>query len=96
MSFPLLEKHWKKGQHFLIILTGNLKGYEPLPAQLECDSKIVKTRTNEYFACIPTTRPEPIPVPCAYEGSCIALDPGVRTFLTGYDPAGNILVMYDV
>ena len=43
-------------------------------------------------------RPEPIPSPCAYEGSCIALDPGVRTFLTGYDPSGNILEIakYDV
>ena len=91
MSLPLLRKHWKNGVYFPTFFTGKVKGYEPLPAQLECDSKIVKTRTNEYFACIPTTRPESIPAPCAYEGSCIALDPGVRTFLTGYDPAGNIL-----
>jgi hypothetical protein len=68
-----------------------MKGFKPLPAQLECDSTIVKTRTNEYFACIPTTRTEPIPVPCGYEGVRIALDPGMRIFLTGYDPAGNIL-----
>lgn len=68
-----------------------MKGFEPLPAQLECGFSIVKTRTNEYFACIPTTRTEPIPVPYGYEGVCIAFDPCVRIFLTGYDPAGNIL-----
>ena len=91
MSFPLLKKHWKNGVYFPTFLKGALRGHEPLPAQLECDSKIVKTRSNEYFACLPTTRPELTPSPCAYEGSCIALDPGVRTFLTGYDPSGKIL-----
>jgi hypothetical protein len=90
MSLPLLKKHWKDGVYFQRFLHGQLKGHEPLPAQLECDAKLVKTRINDFFACIPTTRPELKQVPWAYEGSCIALDPGVRTFLTGYDPSGRI------
>ena len=91
MSLPLLKKHWKDGVYFQRFLQGRIKGHEPLPAQLECDAKLVKTRTNDFFACMPTTRPEPTEAPWAYEGSCIALDPGVRTFLTGYDPSGRIL-----
>ena len=91
MSFPLLKKHWKDGAYFPSFLPGSLKGYEPMPTRLECDAKLVKTRTNDFYACLPTTRPPPIQSPWAYEGSCIALDPGVRTFLTGYDPSGMIL-----
>jgi putative transposase len=91
MSFPVLKKLWKDGAYFPRFLSGKLTGYEAIPPQLECDSKIVKTRTNDFFICIPTTRPTPAPAPWAYEGSCIALDPGVRTFLTGYDPSGRIV-----
>lgn len=91
MSLPLLKKHWKGGAYFPTFLKGQLRGHEPIPKQLECDSKLLKTRTNTFYACIPTTRPPPTEAPCAYEGSCIALDPGVRTFLTGYDPSGRIL-----
>lgn len=91
MSFPILKKKWKDGAYFPDFLPGKLKGHEPIPSQLECDSKIVKTRTNDFFVCIPTTRPAPAPAPWAYEGSCIALDPGIRTFLTGYDPSGRIV-----
>jgi IS605 OrfB family transposase len=91
MSLPILKKHWKDGTYFKRFLPGKLKGYELIPAQLECDSKLVKTRTNDFFICLPTTRPAPSPAPYAYQGSCIALDPGVRTFLTGYDPSGTIL-----
>lgn len=91
MSLPILKKHWKNGQYFPRFLPGKLKGFEEIPMQLECDSKLVKTRTNDFFICLPTTRPDSSPAPCAYKGSCIALDPGVRTFLTGYDPSGTIL-----
>ena len=91
MSFTILKKHWKDGQYCPRFLPGKLKGFEEIPMQLECDSKLVKTRTNDFFICLPTIRPEPSPAPCAYKGSCIALDPGVRTFLTGYDPSGTIL-----
>lgn len=91
MSFPILKKWWKDGVYFQNFLSGKLRGYEPIPAQLECDSKIVKTRTNDFYICIPYTRPTPLPAPWAYEGSCISLDPGVRTFLTGYDPSGRIV-----
>jgi len=91
MSFPVLKKLWKDGTYFPRFLSGKIKGYEAIPPQLECDSKIVKTRANDFFICIPTTRPTPVPAPWAYEGSCIALDPGVRTFLTGYDPSGRIV-----
>lgn len=70
-----------------------LKSSEPLPEDLPCDSKLIRTRLNEYYICISkplvirsdNQRPE---IKRDGELKTIALDPGVRTFNTGYDLDG--------
>ena len=48
--------------------------------------RIQKTRTSRFFLCIPTyTTPEALETK-----QCCAIDPGVRTMLTGYDPTGLV------
>lgn len=89
MAMPVYRKHWKDGERwFHSFLGSKLRGYQKLPAGLD-DAKLVKTRFNKFYLCVPVERPirlhsEPI-------DRSIALDPGVRTFLTGYDPSGRVL-----
>ena len=66
-----------------------LRGTEPLPAILDNDTKLQRTRLGKYYLCVI----EPIVLRAENQGSkkIIALDPGVRKFLTGYDNMGNIL-----
>jgi putative transposase len=50
---------------------------------------LVKTKWNEFYLCIPEDiPPASISIP---RNNAISLDPGVRTFLTGYDPSGQIV-----
>ena len=92
MFVQVLKRNWSKGRWFPTCLGPKpLRGAEPLPLKLEQDCKLVKTRFNRFYLCIVTKRSAPVPPPAAYKGSCIALDPGIRTFLTGYDPSGRVI-----
>jgi putative transposase len=60
---------------------------EKLPPTIPADSRLVRTYLNEFYLCIV----QPIVVACdnqARTDKVVALDPGVRTFQTGYDPDG--------
>ena len=100
-SIVIHKKHWahKKGVYAFL---HDIPSHEPLPAhqELPADSRIVRTRLNHWYLCVPHSKElhsvtprdnqagrdsETLP-----EGEVIALDPGVRTFLTGYDPGGVI------
>jgi len=70
----------------------NIASTEPLPKELLHDAKLKRTRLGEFLLCIP----EPLEVRAEnqspdWKQKCegiIALDPGVRTFMTGYSPSG--------
>src|SRR5205823_2389016 len=65
-----------------------------IPEKLLYDSRLVRTRDGKYYFCVPRILEHR-----ANEGDnqargirgIIALDPGVRTFMTGYDPSGKVL-----
>lgn len=60
---------------------------EPVPEKLPFESVITKDRLNNYFLSIPQ-EVEKIDKPLK---GIIALDPGVRTFCSGYDPSGKMI-----
>ena len=91
------SKHWSHPRGLYYDLLGKsgskLKSAETLPVKLEYDIRLMRTRLNEYYLCIPLgtssriDNQEPDPTaPCV-----IALDPGVRTFMTGYDASGRVI-----
>lgn len=72
-----------------------------IPKKLLYDSRLTRTRLGKYFLCIPSHKPNIYErwktdgkVTALMEAkephSIISLDPGVRTFLTGYDPSGKL------
>ena len=68
-----------------------IKTKETLPDKLELDTRIQRTKLGRFFLCLveeievksENQAPDPI-------NSVISLDPGVRTFMTGYDLKGNV------
>jgi putative transposase len=68
-----------------------MRSSEPLPDDLGYDSRLVRTRLGEWFLCIPlplSVSENQAPVDDVWTDGIISLDPGVRTFVTGYDPSG--------
>jgi len=67
-----------------------MKSSEPLPVNLGYDSRLVMNRLGEFYLCVPM----PLDVRAESQGPAesdvgvISLDPGIRTFMTGYDPSG--------
>jgi putative transposase len=55
--------------------------------------RLIKTITNKYYLCIQNN--VAVPKQHIKEDNILAIDPGVRTFLTGYDPSGEILEIDD-
>jgi hypothetical protein len=71
----------------------NIKSSKPLPQDLVYDSRLQKTKDGKYYLCVlrPTElRPEnQRPEKGGLKG-VVAIDPGVRTFGTTYDPSGLV------
>jgi putative transposase len=88
-SIQVLKKHWKNGHYCKTSLPGKLRTTEGDVLMLEKDSKLVKTRYNTYSLCVVYESEDPITT--KLPSNSVALDPGVRTFMTGYDPSGNIV-----
>lgn len=95
-SIVILSKHWKRAGIFHPTEWGKepLKSSQPLPDKLPYDSRLQKTRLGEFYLCIP----QPLVIRPDNQGSennnqsrIISLDPGNRTFCTGYDPSGKII-----
>ena len=85
-----------------------VSGRKHLPAELECDSRLVYERlTDRWWLCLPEPyRPPALPNAAterqgeedvalgfarADKEPWIAIDPGVRTFITGYDRDGQVV-----
>ena len=68
-----------------------IRSSELLPDTIAHDSKLIQTRLGHYYLCVT------MPLTPASENqarrleSVVALDPGVRTFQTAYDPSGKII-----
>jgi putative transposase len=89
-SIVIHSKHWKGVTMYKTIFgTEQLKAAEQLPLDLKYDSRLVRDKCGRYFICIPL----PLEDHLAYtpENDVIALDPGVRPFMTGYDPSGRVI-----
>ncbi|CAG8694434.1 18931_t:CDS:2, partial [Racocetra fulgida] len=96
-SIVIHSKHWKKAGVFYprIFGTEPIRGAEPLPNKLNHDCRLQKTRLGEFFLCIPMPleiRGEnQAPQWTRIEEGILSLDPGVRTFSTGYSPSGLVV-----
>jgi putative transposase len=108
-SIAVLSKHWghTRGEYAQVFRKSVLRSTEPLPEKLDYDSRLLYTKLGEYYLCIP------MPLEVKHESQVldqnllddgngmagvISLDPGVRTFQTGYDPSGLVIECgkYDV
>lgn len=89
VSMSVLKKHWNKKNNFFscIFKPSNLKTTEVIPDVLSYDTRLVKTPLNKYYLCIQTKKI----IKCENQANMIFIDPGVKTFLTGYDPSGKII-----
>lgn len=96
-SFILNNKHvrWKADNPsqfsmFSTFMKDPIVSCEPLPPEiLQYDSRFIRDKLGRYFICIPL----PLVTHLKNENqvpSVVALDPGVRTFVTGYSPDGEI------
>ena len=95
-TMVLHSKHWQKTRGFYHDLIGcsgsKLRAAEKLPDKLDYDIRLIRTRLNQYFLCIPTGS---VAVPdenqVMDDPSTVALDPGVRTFMTAYAASGQVV-----
>jgi transposase len=90
-SLAVLSKKWNKKNNFYskVFRPDKIKSTEILPEALSYTSRLIKTRTKKYYFCLP----QPLDT-CenqAPKNSMIFIDPGVKTFITGYDPSGKII-----
>ena len=90
ISISVLKKHWNKKNNFYssIFKPSNLKTSECIPEQLNYDTRLLKTPLNKYYLCIQSNKKI---IKCENQANMIFIDPGVKTFLTGYDPSGKII-----
>lgn len=96
-SVVIESKHWgrKRGAYSFL---KEIKASESLPEKLGYDSRLLVTRLGHFYLCIPqpldVRRETQAPVYSSREelsgAGVVALDPGVRTFQTCYDPSGLV------
>ena len=91
-SISVLKKHWnkKRGEYASVLGPRCLKSAEELPDELECDSRLIRTRLGHWYLCMPLElKVNPGENQARTDlRDVVSLDPGVRTFMTGYDSSG--------
>jgi len=90
-SIGLRKKHWnkKRGVFSDVFSVQNLRCEQELPEKLDHDCRFVRTRLGHYYLCMPVdVKSSDSQAPLASQHSTISLDPGVRTFMTGFDADG--------
>lgn len=92
-SISVLKKKWNKNNNWYskIFKVDNINSSETLPKILKHDSRLKKTSLGKYYFCIP----QPLELKSenqAAKNQMIFIDPGVKTFMTGYDPSGKIII----
>ncbi|CCE90908.1 RNA-guided endonuclease InsQ/TnpB family protein TDEL_0C00190 [Torulaspora delbrueckii] len=91
-TLSVLKKYWNKGKKTFysdIYSSFSLRGAEPLPEELPRDSRLQRTRNNKYYLIVPMAGGEIARKPPTEK--FIFIDPGVRTFLTGYDSSQTVV-----
>jgi len=98
-SISVLKKHWnhKRGVYSEVLNVNHLRSPETLPDELECDSRLIRTRLGHYYLCLPMELKAGSAenqgtfgtIQSACVDGIISLDPGIRTFMTGYDASGQ-------
>ncbi|KAK9319446.1 hypothetical protein V1517DRAFT_332509, partial [Lipomyces orientalis] len=88
-SIVIHSKHWAHGSGKYAFLR-HMKSAEKLPEKLSSDSRLVMERsTGHFYLCLPGPL-EMVEGPTGVP-RVISLDPGVRSFMTGYTPDGEVV-----
>jgi putative transposase len=104
-SVVIHSKHYlhKRGAYAALFADGAMRSAEPLPGFLHGDTRLQRTRTGKYYLCVlspveakgenqaPASSAEDFDDNGGPVHATIALDPGVRTFMTGYDADGQVV-----
>ena len=90
-SIVIHSRHWKSAGifHPKRWTKEPLRAAEPLPDNLMYDTRMVRDRLGRFYLCQILPLQE-VKVDQPRE-KIIALDPGVRTFMTGYSPEGSVM-----
>ena len=90
-SIVIGSRYWKSGVFFPRCFGKiPLRWVEPIPAELDYNCRLQQTPTGNFYLCIP----KPLDVWSknqAPKDKLIALDPGVRTFQTGFTDNSKIM-----
>ena len=95
-SFVVAKKFYltTRGPWWELFGAGKMRAAEPLPAALQFDARLTRSRLGHYHLCMPVPATVALgsenQAPADHHG-VIALDPGVRTFMTGYDADGGVV-----
>ncbi|KAJ8104093.1 putative transposase DNA-binding domain-containing protein [Lipomyces tetrasporus] len=88
-SIVIHSKHWARGSGKYAFLR-QIKSAEKLPEKLSYDSRLVMERsTGHFYLCVPAPL-EMVEGPTGVP-RVMSLDPGVRSFMTGYSPDGEMV-----
>jgi IS605 OrfB family transposase len=92
-SLSVLNKYWNKPNNFYsgIFSPNKMRHSEKLPNKLKYDSRLLRTPLNEYYLSIPEPLETMDENQVHKSKSMIFIDPGVKTFITGYDPEGKVI-----
>jgi hypothetical protein len=88
-SIVIHSKYWKRSGVFYPRMFGRepIKSAEPLPEILNYDCRLQKTRLGHFYFCLlfplEIRGDNQTPKWSKIEDGIVALDPGVRTFMTG-------------
>jgi putative transposase len=90
-SLVVHAKYWSlmRGVYATLFSPTAMVAAEPLPDTLDYDARLVVDRTGRWYLCFQDVPRVRTPLP-REDKRVIALDPGCRKFITGFDPQGAI------
>lgn len=91
-SIVIPKKDYKRANVFFPRSLGieGIKSSETLPEKLDFDTRLQRTNLGHFYLCLLSDIEIKSDNQAPKIKNIISLDPGVRTFITGYDPNGSI------